>query len=194
MDGNKPDKKWQLGLGGVFLILLVGILLALFVPNKTFGLMDPNDRAKAADCASHLHQIGHYLNRMADFFRVVHDSNVRVYGNDSEALKGATIPDLLREAAHSGELDETLLHCPATGAPYHVLSVPAAQIFQRSGDAAPIPIVMDAPGAHGKLGSNVFYSDGSFKLVPPEEAEKILAGFSSVPPEIKHESTPEGNE
>ena len=181
MDGNKPDKKWQLGLGGVFLILLVGILLALFVPNKTFGLMGPRDRAKAADCASHLHQIGQYLNRRAN-------------GNDSEALNGATIPDLLREAAHSGELDETLLHCPATGAPYHVLSVPAAQIFQRSGDAAPIPIVMDAPGAHGKLGSNVFYSDGSFKLVPPEEADKILAGFSSVPPEIKHESTPEGNE
>ena len=181
MDGDKPDKKWQLGLGGVFLILLMGILLALFVPNKTFGLMGPSDRAKAADCASHLHQIGHYLNRMAN-------------GNGSEAVKGATFPDLLREAAHSGELDETLLHCPATGAPYHVLSVPAAQIFQRSEDAAPIPIIMDAPGAHGKLGSNVFYSDGSFKLVPPEEAEKILAGFSSVPPEIKHESTPEGNE
>ena len=181
MDGNKPDKKWQLGLGGVFLILLVGILLALFVPNKTFGLMGPSDRAKAADCASHLHQIGHYLSLMAK-------------EKDSEALNGATIPDLLREAAHSGELDETLLHCPATGAPYHVLSVPAVQIFQRSGDAAPIPIVMDAPGAHGKLGSNVLYSDGSFKLVPSEEAEKIIAGFSSVPPEIKHESKPEGNE
>ena len=181
MDGNKPDKKWQLGLGGVFLILLVGILLALFVPNKTFGLMGPRDRAKAAYCAHHLHQIGHYLSLMAK-------------EKDSEVLNGATIPDLLREAAHSGELDETLLHCPATGAPYHVLSVPAAQIFQRSEDAAPIPIVMDAPGAHSKLGSNVLFSDGSFKLVSPEEAEKILARFSSVPPEIKLENTPEGNE
>ena len=175
MDGNKPDKKWQLGLGGVFLILLVGILLALFVPNKTFGLMGPRDRAKAAYCAHHLYQIGHYLNRMAN-------------GNASEAVKGATIPDLLREAAHSGELDETLLHCPATGAPYHVLSVPAAQIFQRSEDAAPIPIVMDFSGAHRKLGSNVLYSDGSFKLVPPEEAEKILARFSSIPKEINPEA------
>ena len=181
MDGNKPDKKWQLGLGGVFLILLVGILLALFVPNKTFGLMGPSDRAKAADCASHLHQIGHQLSLMAN-------------GNDSDARNGATIPDLLREAAHSGELDEKCLHCPATGAPYHVLSVPAAQIFLRSEDAAPIPIVMDAPGAHGKLGSNVLYSDGSFKLVLPEEAEKIFAGFSSVPPEIKLENTPEEGE
>ena len=181
MDGDKPDKKWQLGLGGVFLILLMGILLALFVPNKTFGLMGPGDRAKAADCASHLHQIGQYLNRRAN-------------GNDSEALNGATIPDLLREAAHSGELDETLLHCPATGAPYHVLSVPAMPVFLRSEDAAPVPIVIDAPGAHSKLGSNVLYSDGSFKLVPPEEAEKIVAGFSSVPPEIKLESKQERNE
>ena len=181
MDGDKPDKKWQLGLGGVFLILLMGILLALFVPNKTFGLMGPGDRAKAAVCASHMHQIGHQLSLMAN-------------ENGSEALKGTTIPDLLREAAHSGELDETLLHCPATGAPYHVLSVPAAQIFLHSENSSPIPIVMDAPGAHSKLGSNVLYSDGSFKLVPPEEAEKILARFSSVPPEIKHDSTPEGSE
>ena len=181
MDGNKPDKKWQLGLGGVFLILLVGILLALFVPNKTFGLMGPSDRAKAAYCAHHLHQIGHYLSLMAK-------------EKDSEALNGATIPDLLREAAHSGELDETLLHCPATGAPYHVLSVPASPIFLHSENSSPIPIVMDAPGAHGKLGSNVLYSDGSFKLVPPEEAEKILAGFSSMPinanPEAQNEVKP----
>ena len=174
MNGDKPDKKSQLGLGGVFLIILIGILLALFVPNKTFGLMGPNDNAVAADCASRLHQIGNLL--------------VRAKENDSEALKGATIPDLLREAAHSGELDETLLHCPATGAPYHVYSVPAMPIFLRSEDAAPIPIVMDAPGAHGKLGSNVLFSDGSFKLVPPEEAEKIIARFSSVPIELEPEA------
>ena len=178
MNGDNPDKKWQLGLGGVFLILLVGILLALFVPNKTFGLMGPSDRAKAADCASHLHQIGHHLSLMAK-------------EKDSEALKGATIPDLLREAAHSGELDETLLHCPATGAPYHVLSVPAMPVFQRSEDASPIPIVIDASGAHSKLGSNVLYSDGSFKLVPPEEAEKIIARFSSVPIELEPEAQTE---
>ena len=174
MDGNKPDKKRKLGLGGVFLILLIGILLAMFVPNKTFGLMGPSDRAKAADCASRLHQIGNLL--------------VRAKENDSEAMKGATIPDLLREAAHSGELDEKCLHCPATGAPYYVLSVPAMLIFQRSEDAAPIPIVMDAPGAHGRLGSNVLFSDGSFKLVSPEEAEKILARFSSIPKEINPEA------
>ena len=180
MNGNRPDKKRKLGLGGVFLIILIGILVALFVSNNTIGLRGPSDNAVAADCMSRLHRIGNLL--------------VRANGNDSEALKGATIPDLLREAAHSGELDETLLHCPATGAPYHVLSVPAAQIFQRSGDAAPIPIVMDAPGAHSKLGSNVLYSDGSFKLVSPEEAEKILARFSSIPPEIKFESTPEEGE
>ena len=188
MDGNKPDKKRKLGLGGVFLIILMGILVAFFFSNNTMGLKGPNDNLIAADCASHLHEIGHYLNRMADFFRVVHDSNVRVYGNDSEALKGATIPDLLRYAAHSGELDETLLHCPATGAPFHVLSVPAMPIFLRSEDAAPIPIVMDAPGAHGKLGANVLFSDGSFKLVPPEEAEKIIARFSSVPNELEPEA------
>ena len=66
--------------------------------------------------------------------------------------------------------------------------MPAAQIFQRSEDAAPIPIVMDAPGAHGKLGANVLFSDGSFKLVPSEEAEKILAKFSSIPKGINSEA------
>ena len=180
MDGNRPDKKRKLGLGGVSLILLLGILVALFIFNKTTGLTGPSDNLIAADCASRLHQIGNLL--------------VRAKENDSEALKGATIPDLLREAAHSGELDEKCLHCPATGAPYHVYSVPSILIFQRSEDAAPIPIVMDAPNAHGKLGSNVLFSDGSFKLVPPEEAEKIIAGFSSVPnglePEAQTEAKP----
>ena len=180
MNGNRPDKKRKLGLGGVFLIILIGILVALFVSNNTIGLRGPSDNAVAADCMSRLHRIGNLL--------------VRANENDSEAMKGATIPDVLREAAHSGELDEKCLHCPADGAPYHVFSVPAMLVFQRSEDAAPIPIVMDLPGAHGKLGSNVLYSDGSFKLVSPEEAEKILARFSSVPPEIKHESTPEGSE
>ena len=177
MDGNEPDKKWQLGLGGVFLILLVGILLALFFPNKTFGLMGPSDRAKAADCQSHLQQIGHHLSLMAK-------------ENDSEALKGATIPDLLRETAHGGDLDESCLHCPANGAPYHVFSLPAALCFQHKENAAanPVPIIMDAPGAHGKLGSNVLYSDGSFKLVPPEEAEKLVSEYSPVPLDISSDA------
>ena len=190
MDGNKPDKKRKLGLGGVFLIILMGILVAFFFSNNTMGLKGPNDNLIAADCASHLHEIGHYLNRMADFFRVVHDSNVRVYGNDSEALKGATIPDLLRYAAHSGELDEKCLHCPANGAPYHVFSVPATLFFQHSeiATANPVPIVMDSPGAHGKLGANVLYSDGSVKRLTSEEVEKILAEFSSVPNELESEA------
>ena len=177
MDGNKPDKKWQLGLGGVFLILLVGILVAFFVPNKTMGLMGPRDRAKAANCASHLYQIGLHLSLMEN-------------ENDSEALKGATIPDLLREAAHGGDLDETLLHCPANGAPYRVFSLPAALCFQHKENATanPVPIIMDAPGAHGKLGSNVLYSDGSFKLVPPEEAEKLVSEYSPVPLDISSDA------
>ena len=50
---------------------------------------------------------------------------------------------------------------------------------------------MDAPNAHGKLGSNVLFSDGSFKLVPPEEAEKIIARFSSIPKEINPEAQTE---
>ena len=173
MDGDKTDKKWQLGLGGVFLILLVGILLALFFSNNTMGLRGPSDNLIAADCTSHLHRIGHHLYS-------------RAKENDSEALKGATIPDLLREAAHSGELDEKCLHCPANGAPYHVFSVPAALFFLHNeiATANPVPVVMDSPGAHGKLGANVLYSDGSVKCLTAEEAEKLVAEQSPVPIKI----------
>ena len=176
MDGDKPDKKRKLGLGGVFLIILIGIPVTFFFSNNTMGLKGPSDNLIAADCASRLHQIGNHL--------------VRTKENDSEALNGATIHDLLREAAHGGKLDEKTLHCPANGAPYHVFSVPAALFFQHNeiATANPVPIVMDAPGAHGKLGANVLYSDGSVKRLPSEEVETIIAQFSSVPTELDLEA------
>ena len=164
MDGNKPDKKRKLGLGGVFPVLLMGILLAFFVSNNTMGLKGTSDNAVDADCKSHLYQIGHRLYSMAK-------------KSDSKALKGATIPDLLREAAHGGDLDEKCLHCSANGAPYLVFSVPAALFFQHSeiATADPVPIVMDSPGAHGRLGTNVLYSDGSVRGLTTEEAEALVA-------------------
>ena len=182
MDWNKPIKERQLKTWEVILVLLAGIILAALIVlnNKTFGLRGPNDNLIDADCKSRLHQIENLFARAKE--------------NDSEALKGTTIPDLLREAAHGGKLDEKCLHCPANGAPYHVFSVPAALLFQRSGNTAPIPIVMDAPGAHGKLGANVLFSDGSIKRLPSEEVEKIIAQFSSMPinanPEVQNEVKP----
>ncbi len=181
MNGNRPDKKRKLGLGGVFLIILIGILVALFVSNNTIGLRGPSDNAVAADCMSRLHRIGNLL--------------VRANENDSEAMKGATIPDVLREAAHSGELDEKCLHCPADGAPYHVFSVPAMLVFQRSEDAAPIPIVMDLPGEHGEeRGSMVLYSDGTVRRLTTEEAEKLVAEQSPVPLKLQKNDDRTGQE
>ena len=187
MDWNRPIKERQLKSWEAILVLLVGIpvaLVALFAFNiQTFGLRGPGDNAVNAVCMSHLNQVGHCLYLMAK-------------ENDSEELKGATIPDLLREAAHGGQLDEKCLHCPANGAPYHVFSVPATLFFQHSeiATANPVPIVMDSPGAHGKLGSNVLYSDGSVKRLTSEEAEKILTELSSVQikadPEAQNEVKP----
>jgi len=73
---------------------------------------------------------------------------------------------------------------------YLVFPVPASAVLDGSLQP-PVPILMCPPGAHGKLGSNVLYSDGSTKRLTTEEAEKLVAEQSPVPLKIVFEANPE---
>ena len=73
---------------------------------------------------------------------------------------------------------------------YLVFPVPASAVLDGS-LLEPVPILMCPPGAHGKRGSNVLYSDGSVKKLTTEEAEKLVAEQSPVPLEIDFEVKPE---
>lgn len=74
--------------------------------------------------------------------------------------------------------------------PYLVFPVPASVVFDKSLQQ-PVPILMCPPGAHGKYGSRVLYSDGSTKKLTAEEAEKLVAEQSPVPLKIEFEAKTE---
>ena len=69
--------------------------------------------------------------------------------------------------------------------PYLVFPVPASVVFDDSLQP-PVPVLMCQPGAHGKYGSMVLYSDGSTKKLTAEEAEKLVAEQSPVPLELEN--------
>ena len=74
--------------------------------------------------------------------------------------------------------------------PYLVFPVPASVVLDGS-LPEPVPILMCPPGAHGKRGSNVLYSDGTVNRLTTEDAEKLVAEHSPVPLKIVFESNPE---
>ena len=69
--------------------------------------------------------------------------------------------------------------------PYLVFPVPASVVFDDS-LRQPVPILMCPPGAHGKYGSSVLYSDGSTKKLTAEEAGKLVAEQSPIPLELEN--------
>jgi len=73
---------------------------------------------------------------------------------------------------------------------YLVFPVPASAVLNGS-LPEPVPILMCPPGAHGKRGSNVLYSDGTVNRLTTEEAEKLVAEQSPVPLKIVFESEPD---
>ena len=178
---NKPIRERQLRPWEVFLVLLIGIPIALIIsgaPQKfLLEMPDAKNAARAADCLSRLNQLG---KRLYD----------ATHGEGFDPDAGWTIPDLIRESVHGGELDEKILHCPATGAPYSVFSIPAAVCTQHGGlvPANPVPVVMCRPDAHRRrkgvfyfpkeYGAMVLYSDGHVARVSQEEAEQLLSGLS----------------
>ncbi len=178
---NKPIKERQLRPWEVFLVLLIGIPIALIIsgaPQKfLFETPDAKDGVRAAECMYNLNQLGKRL------YDATHEE-----GFDPDA--GWTVPDLIRESVHGGKLDEKILHCPATGAPYSVFSIPAAVCAQHGElvPANPVPVAMCRPDAHRRrkgifyfpkeYGAMVLYSDGQVKRVSQEEAEKLLSRLS----------------
>ena len=195
LNWNKPIRERRLRPREVFLVLLIGIPIALIVsgaPQKfLFEMPDAKDGVRAAECKYNLNQLGKRL------YDVTHEE-----GFDPGA--GWTVPDLIRESVHGGELDEKILHCPATGAPYSVFSIPAAVCTQHGGlvPANPVPVVMCRPDAHRRrkgvfyfpkeYGAMVLFSDGNVKRVSREEAEKLVSEMSQQVP--ANESDPKTEE
>ena len=68
--------------------------------------------------------------------------------------------------------------------PYLAFPVPVSVIAGESA-GEPVPILMCRPGAHGKYGTNVLYSNGDVKTLTLEEAEKLVAEQHPVPLELK---------
>jgi prepilin-type processing-associated H-X9-DG protein len=177
----------------VFLVLLIGIPIALIVsgaPQKfLFEMPDAKDGARAAECKYNLNQLGKRL------YDATHEE-----GFDPDA--GWTVPDLIRESVHGGKLDETILHCPATGAPYSVFSIPAAVCAKHGGlvPAKLVPVAMCRPDAHRRrkggfyfpkeYGAMVLYSDGHVARVSREEAERLLSGLSQQVPANESDEKP----
>ena len=80
-------------------------------------------------------------------------------------------------------------------APYLVFSLSASAVFDDSLQQ-PVPILMCPPGAHGKNGTMVLYSDGSTKKLTAEEAEKLVATqspYQLLPVETQPESMPDSD-
>ena len=192
---NKPIKERRLRPWEVFLVLLIGIPIALIIsgaPQKfLFEMPDTKDAVRAAECMHNLNQLGKRL------YESTHGE-----GFDPDA--GWTVPDLIRESVHGGKLDETILHCPATGAPYSVFSIPAAVCAKHGGlvPAKPVPVAMCRPDAHRRrkgvfyfpkeYGAMVLFSDGNVKRVSREEAEKLVSEMSQQVP--ANESDPKTEE
>ena len=178
---NKPIRERQLRPWEVFLVLLIGIPIALIIsgaPQKfLLEMPDAKNGVRAAQCRHNLNQLGKRL------YDATHEE-----GFDPNA--GWTVPDLIRESVHGGKLDEKILHCPAPGAPYSVFSIPAAVCAKHGGlvPANPVPVAMCRPDAHRRktgflnlhkeYGAMVLYSDGQVKRVSQEEAEQLLSGLS----------------
>jgi len=180
----------------VLLVIAVNLLILIF--SLDTGV--PPERASAAVC---MHQEG----RIYRIMREVPD------GEGFELPPEWTVADLIREAVRKDRqgdhpLEEKYYSCrnirrvrvhafpylrrerAEVYRPYLVFPAPASVVFDES-LRQPVPILMCPPGAHGKYGSRVLYSDGSTKNLTAEEAEKIVAEQSPVPLTIEFESEPE---
>ena len=135
-------------------------------------------------------------------------------GEEFELPPDWTVADLIREAVGkdrqaASPLEEEFFSCRnisnvrsfpylkrervEVSRPYLVFPVPASVVFDRSLQQ-PVPILMCPPGAHGKYGSRVLYSDGSTKSLTAKEAEKLVAEQSPVPLEIQKPNDQTGQE
>ena len=169
----------------VFLVLAVNLLILY----GFYWFRRPDsDAACGASCASHQRWIYRIMSEVPE-------------GEESDLPPEWTIADLIQEAVRkdrqtSHPLPEETFLCrnirnvrvffqlrrsrTEVCAPYFVFPAPASVVFDES-LRQPVPVLMCPPGAHGKLGSCVLYSDGSVKLMTAEEAEKHVAKQSPTP-------------
>ena len=197
------SKSWLAGYilkkGCLTLLIIFGTLVGCDIFLDSMYHRDADRiRARALHCVSQLRQISIGLDYLTHPDRIPEKLRDKV--EPVEITPDMTIPDLLREAAHGGKLDEKCLHCPANGAPYHVFSEPASVLLQEPEPHKHIPIVMDPPHAHdeGKwtmficrlffsrsaeyaFTARVLYADGGIEILSREEAEKLVAERSPVP-------------
>jgi hypothetical protein len=201
--GKKMTMEWKkqfrirnLGFRDTCVVLLVVavnlLVLSFFFIQFSFWRDNPEARSTAslAQCASQQRVI----------YRIIREVPT---GEEFELPPEWTVADLIREAVGkerlaSSPIPEKNYFCRDVRRggredvlqPYLVFPAPASVVFDDSLQP-PVPILMCPPGAHGKLGSSILYSDGSVRRLSAENAEKLVAEKSPVPLKIDFESKPE---
>ena len=202
MDWKKQFKCRKLSFRDTCIVLLVIAVCEFVLIWVDFGWFHvSSELVSSAHCNIHEHSI----------YRIMRDVSA---GEEFELPPEWTVADLIREAARkdrqsASPLEEEFFSCRNISyvrsfpylkrertevvRSYLVFSVPASVVFDES-PQQPVPILMCPPGAHGKYGSKVLYSDGSTKILTVEEAEKLVAERSPVPLEIQKPNDQTGQE
>lgn len=194
MDWKKQFKVHDLGFRDFCVVLLViAVNLLILIFSLDTGV--PPERASAAVC----------MHQEQRIYRIMQEVSA---GEGVELPPEWTVADLIREAVRKDRqgarpLEEKYYSCrnvrrvrvktfpylrrerAEVYRPYLVFPVPASVVFDDS-LRQPVPILMCPPGAHGKYGSSVLYSDGSTKKLTAEEAGKLVAEQSPVPLELEN--------
>ena len=205
MDWKQQFKFHDLSFRNTCIVLLLLVFNLFVLTQLSFQQANPEavSAAYSANCASNQQQI---YKLMTEFS-----------GEEGFELPPEwTVADLIREAVRkkrqtSHPLPEKTFICRnvrkvrvntfpylrrqrvEVTSPYLVFPVPASVVFDDSLQQ-PVPILMCPPGAHGKNGTMVLYSDGSTKKLTAEEAEKLVATqspYQLLPAETQPESMPD---
>ena len=204
MDWKKQFRFHDLSVRDTCVVLLVVavnlLVLIFFFIQFSFQRDNPEARSTASlsQCASQQRVICRIMREVPP-------------GEAFELPPESTVADLIREAVGkerlaSSPIPEKNYYCrdvrdgraglglhsrqEEVVQPYLVFPAPASVVFDDSLQP-PVPILMCPPGAHGKLGSSILYSDGSVRRLSAEKAERLVAEQSPVPLKIDFESKPE---
>ena len=188
MDGKKqfrfPDSSvWQI-IGFAFAMIVIGLFVFLLQLDY-FQQIRTEAAVRVILCTNNLNCIGNEMHEVSS-------------KEGFELPPEWTVADLIQaDVRKQMELKSVSLKgvfcCSKNKQPYLVFPVSASVALDKSLQP-PVPILMCPPGAHGKRGTPVLYSDGSVKRLTPEEAEKLVSDQSPVPLRIDFETKPEEGE